>query len=235
MLTALTLRRNVSCVNIDFMTTESLDHSAYHHGDLRAALLRAAGAEIERSGYENLSLRELAESLGVSRAAPYRHFADRRALLAALASEGFDDLTAIHRKAIAAHKTPHARLTAAGRGYLAFAAERPQLFRLMFVSDLLSAGAVPPDAALIKSAGESYQVFEGMVAATLDHPDDGAVKAATIAIMSTTYGFALLRMGDRLKPFMYGGLTQGQLIDAVLSMKVTALPRAAGRKRAKKA
>jgi AcrR family transcriptional regulator len=235
MLTALTLRRNVSCVNIDFMTTESLDHSAYHHGDLRAALLRAAGAEIERSGYENLSLRELAESLGVSRAAPYRHFADRRALLAALASEGFDDLTAIHRKAIAAHKTPHARLTTAGRGYLAFAAERPQLFRLMFVSDLLSAGAVPPDAALIKSAGESYQVFEGMVAATLDHPDDGAVKAATIAIMSTTYGFALLRMGDRLKPFMYGGLTQGQLIDAVLSMKVTALPRAAGRKRAKKA
>src|ERR1700688_2340883 len=119
MLTALTLRRNVSCVNIDFMTTESLDHPAYHHGDLRAALLRAAAAEIERGGYENLSLRELAESLGVSRAAPYRHFADRRALLAALAAAGFDELTAIYRNAIAAGKAPRLRLGASGRAYLA--------------------------------------------------------------------------------------------------------------------
>ena len=46
----------------------------------------------------------------------------------------------------------------------------------------------PPDPALIKSAGESYVVFEGLVAATLDHPDDRAIKAAAIAIMSTSYG-----------------------------------------------
>jgi AcrR family transcriptional regulator len=234
MLTSLTLHPNVSCVNINFMSRDSSDPSAYHHGDLRAALMKAAAAEIERSGYENLSLRELAASLAVSRAAPYRHFADRRALLSALAAAGFDDLTAIHRKAIAGGRTAEARLIAAGRGYLAFAAERPQLFRLMFVSDLLSGRAGPPEAELIRAAGESYQVFEGMVAATLDDPDDGAVKAATIATMSTTYGFALLRMGDRLKPFMYGRLTQGELIDAVLSMKVTAPPRTVG-KRGRKA
>jgi len=229
MLTSLTLHPNVSCVNIDMMPKDSTSQSTYHHGDLRAALLDAAAAEIERGGYENLSLRELAASLGVSRAAPYRHFVDRRALLAALAAEGFDELTAIHRGAIG--KTPQARLAAAGRGYLAFAAERPQMFRLMFVSDLLSAGAAPPDPALIKSAGESYEVFEGMVAATLDDPDDCAIKAATIAIMSSAYGFALLRMGDRLKPFMYGPLTQSELVEAVLSMTVTTLPRRAGRKR----
>jgi AcrR family transcriptional regulator len=232
MLTMLTLHPNVSCVNINLMSKESSNQSTYHHGDLRAALVNAAAAEIERSGYETLSLRELAASLGVSRAAPYRHFVDRRALLAALAAEGFDDLTAIHRKAIAGGKTPQARLIAAGRGYLAFAAERPQLFRLMFVSDLLSGGTVP-DPELIRAAGESYQVFEGMVAATLDNPDDSAIKAATIAIMSSTYGFALLRMGDRLKPFMYGRLTQAELVEAVLSMKVATLPRAAGRKRSK--
>ena len=57
------------------------DDSSYHHGDLRAALIKAATAEIEHGGYENLSLRELADSVGVSRGAPYRHFADRRALL----------------------------------------------------------------------------------------------------------------------------------------------------------
>jgi AcrR family transcriptional regulator len=214
---------------MDFMSRASTDQATYHHGDLRAALVKAAAAEIELTGYENLSLRELAASLGVSRAAPYRHFVDRRALLAAIAAAGFDGLTAIHRKAIG--KTPRARLAAAGRGYLAFAAERPQLFRLMFASDLLSGVAAPPDPALIKAANECYEVFEGLVAATLDHPDDSAIKATTIALMSSTYGFALLRMDNRLKPFMYGRLTQAELIDAVLSMQVTALARAAGRKR----
>ena len=147
-----------------------------------------------------------------------------------MAAGGFDELTAIHRKAAAAGNNPQARLTAAGRGYLAFAAERPQLFRLMFVSDLLAGTTLPPDPALIKAAGESYVVFEQLVAATLDDPDDGAIKAAAIAIMSSTYGFALLRMNDRLKPFMYGPLTQGELVDAVLSIKVAARPRTAGRK-----
>jgi AcrR family transcriptional regulator len=226
MLTALTLHLDVSCVNIEFMT----DDSSYHHGDLRAALLAAAAVEIERSGYENLSLRGLSESLGVSRAAPYRHFADRRALLAAVAADGFDRLTAIHRKAIAKGKTPADRLAAAGRGYLAFAAERPQMFRLMFVSDMLGGGGTPPAPVLLKAAGESYVVFEGLVAATLDGADDGAIKAAAIAIMSCTYGFALLRMNDRLRPFMYGPLTQGELVDAVLSIKVAAPPRRIGRK-----
>jgi AcrR family transcriptional regulator len=215
------LLRNVSCVNIEGMKADS----TYHHGDLRAALLKVAAAEIERVGYENLSLRELAEKLGVSRAAPYRHFADRRALLAAIAAEGFDELTAIHRKA--AGKTPPARLAAAGRGYLAFAAKQPQMFRLMFVSDLLSGNNLAPDPGLIKAAGESYVVFEELVAATLKNPDEGAIKASAIAIMSSTYGFALLRMNDRLKPFMYGALTQSDLIDAVLSIKVGPRPQAA--------
>jgi AcrR family transcriptional regulator len=206
--------------------------SAYHHGDLRAALLRAAAAEIERGGYENLSLRELAASLGVSRGAPYRHFADRRALLAALATAGFDQLTSIYRKVTAAGKNPQARLTASGRAYFAFAAERPQLFRLMFASDLLVSGRRDPT--LIKAANTCYEVFEGLVAATLDDPDDRAVKSAAIATISCAYGFALLRMGDRLKPFMVGRLTQDELIDAVLSMKVTALPHAAGHVRRSK-
>jgi AcrR family transcriptional regulator len=203
----------------------------YHHGDLRAALLAAAAVEIEHIGYENLSLRELAASLEVSRAAPYRHFADRRALLAALAAEGFDRLAAIYRKAIAAGKTPRTRLAASGRAYLAFAAERPQLFRLMFASDLF--GTRPLDPALIKAAGDCYEIFEGLVAATLDDPDERAIKAVTIAMMSTSYGFALLRMGDRLRPFMVGQLTQDDLIDAVLSIKVTSLPQTTGRKRRK--
>jgi AcrR family transcriptional regulator len=222
------LHLNASCVNIGFLRKDL----PYHHGDLRAALLAAAAAEIERIGYENLSLRELAASLDVSRGAPYRHFVDRRALLAALAAEGFERLTAIYRKAIGAGKTPQMRLAASGRAYLAFAVERPQLFRLMFASDLFGAG--PSHPTLIKAAGDCYQIFEDLVAATLDDPDDSAIKAVTIAMMSTTYGFALLRMGDRLRPFMVGQLTQNDLIEAILSTKVTSLPRVAGHKRRNK-
>src|ERR1700722_14633836 len=138
--------------------------SSYHHGDLRGALVEAAAAEIERGGYENLSLRELAESLGVSRAAPYRHFADRRALLAAVAANGFDRLTAIYRNAIANGTTPQGRLAATGRAYLAFAAQRPQWFRLRFFSDLGGKSTEPPNRVLNKAAGESYVMFEGLVA-----------------------------------------------------------------------
>jgi AcrR family transcriptional regulator len=218
----------VSCVNIGFRSK----NLTYHHGDLRAALMTTAAAEIERIGYENLSLRELAASLGVSRAAPYRHFVDRRALLTALAAEGFDKLAAIYRRASETGKSPEARLNASGRAYLAFADERPQLFRLMFASDLFNAR--PLDTTLTEAAGACYQVFESLVAATLDEPDDNAIKTATVALMSSTYGFALLRMGDRLRPFMVGRLTPSDLVDAVLSIQITTLPRAAGRKRRKK-
>ena len=99
----------------------------------------------------------------------------------------------------------------------------------MFVSDLLGQSTAPPDPALIKSAGESYVAFEVLVAATLDDRDDRAIKAAAIAIMSTSYGFALLRMNDRLKPFMYGTLTQSDLINAVLSIKLETKTRTVGR------
>jgi hypothetical protein len=94
--------------------------------------------------------------------------------------------------------------------------------------------AHPLDPMLIKAAGTCYQVFESLVAATLDDPDDNMIKATTIALMSSTYGFALLRMGDWLRPFMVGRLTQSDLVDAVLSMEVTSRPRVADPKRSKK-
>lgn len=192
--------------------------SNYHHGNLRAALLRAASQELERSGYEALSLRELSASLDVSRSAPYRHFEDRRALLSALATDGFDDLTAAYEKASQSRKSGHARLADAGRAYLDLAAKRPQLFRLMFASDLLQ--GTPFDEALRIAAGRCYQVFERLVAGSLHNADAKTVKATTIAVMSCTYGFALLRSGDRLKPFMMGELTPAELVDAVLSVEV---------------
>ena len=68
--------------------------STYHHGDLRAALLKAAARILEKDGPDAISLRDLARGADVSHNAPYRHFADRSALLDALAGEGFEALAA---------------------------------------------------------------------------------------------------------------------------------------------
>jgi len=108
----------------------------YHHGDLRAALLEAAEAELTESGIESFSLRAVAKRAGVSHAAPAHHFADARGILTALAVEGFLRFVATQRahEAAAAPGQPD-RILAAGLGYIAFATAHPALFRLMFASD----------------------------------------------------------------------------------------------------
>jgi len=97
--------------------------STYHHGDLPAALLRAAGRTLEKRGIGALSLRETARRAGVSHNAPYRHFSDREALLAALAAEGITMLGEQLRGKPAREM---------GEAYVRFALEQPQRFRLMF-------------------------------------------------------------------------------------------------------
>jgi len=96
--------------------------SSYHHGDLRTALLQAAGEILEEQGLAALSLREAARRAGVSHNAPYRHFPDRDSLLAALAAQGFDFLDEALRKRPEGDR---------GLGYVEFALAHPQRFRLM--------------------------------------------------------------------------------------------------------
>jgi AcrR family transcriptional regulator len=192
---------------------------AYHHGDLRDALLKAARSEIERGGYEGLSMRDLADSLGVSEAAPYRHFADKRSLLAAVAAQGFRELEAAAQLAKVTATAPAVRLEEGARAYLAFAASRPQLFRLMFVSDLLTS-AEPRDPSLVSVANQFHRQFEAVVSGICESKDERAVKSAALTIWSILHGFALLRIGNRLMPFMLGPLSDADLTEAVLSVAI---------------
>lgn len=104
----------------------------YHHGDLQRALLIAARQMVDEGGGQALTLRGAALRAGVSAAAPYRHFADREALLAAVMTEGFDELTAVTDAARTAASDPVAGYLAVGHAYLSFAAHNPMLYRLMF-------------------------------------------------------------------------------------------------------
>src|SRR5579864_6915775 len=103
---------------------------AYHHGDLRAALVRAAMDLLEESGESALSLRAVARRAGVSPAAPYRHYADREALVSAVAAVGYRELA---ERLAAAHRSPSTpeELASVAVSYVQFALERPSLFRIM--------------------------------------------------------------------------------------------------------
>jgi AcrR family transcriptional regulator len=106
---------------------------SYHHGNLREALLQSAIRLIAEVGPTAFTLREVARRAGVSHNAPYRHFQDKDDLLAAVATQGYGELTdAMTAAAAAQESNPLSRLKQAGLAYVSFALRRPEHFTVMF-------------------------------------------------------------------------------------------------------
>jgi AcrR family transcriptional regulator len=105
---------------------------SYHHGNLKQALLEASLDIIRKAGPGAFTLREVARRAGVSHNAPYRHFRNKEELLAALAAEGFDRLTAAMTQAAESASGALERFRSSGRGYVEFALRHPQHFAVMF-------------------------------------------------------------------------------------------------------
>ena len=126
----------------------------YHHGDLPRALLDAALHIVETQGTEALTLRAAARSAGVSQAAPYRHFTNKEAILAAVAEEGFRSLMGAIRQATAAGEGPLGRLRGVGIGYVTFATSHPSHFRVMFGREMADRSASP---SLRRLATETFE------------------------------------------------------------------------------
>lgn len=167
--------------------------SAYHHGDLREALLSAGYDEINEHGVETLSLRAVARRVGVSAMAPYRHYADKTALLAAISERGFAELR------VCLSEADHglagaAALQAQGRAYIDFATARPGLFRLMFSAyqpDPSREPAPMDDDAWIANTTDdnAFGVLRARVA-TVVAPDQ--VQATAIGLWGLVHGLAML-------------------------------------------
>ncbi|WP_369602950.1 WHG domain-containing protein [Hahella sp. SMD15-11] len=104
----------------------------YHHGNLRQALLETGLAHLETLGPDKISLRALARDIGVSQTAPYRHFRDKSALLAALAAEGFRRLKTTTENAVEQAESHEDRMVEGGLAYIRFARAQPALYKLMF-------------------------------------------------------------------------------------------------------
>jgi AcrR family transcriptional regulator len=173
------------------------DNVAYHHGNLRAALIDAALARLSAQAEETFSLRELAKGVGVSIAAVYRHFPDKDSLLAELAVGGFEQLVAEWQRRLPkpGKVSAEARFQRLGELYVEFALASPAHYRLMFLQGDLRRF---PD---LQAA--AARCFEFVLATARDAVQEAGAHdrwamATAGAAWSLVHGYVMLTLGGRL-------------------------------------
>jgi AcrR family transcriptional regulator len=166
--------------------------SAYHHGDLRGALIETAIDLIGDRGVRDFSMAEASRRIGVAPSAPYAHFADRDALLAAVAVHGFETFRRDYMPRDPG-LGPAERLAELGRAYVRFAAVHEALFTTLFVAELdktrhpeIRAAEAPIDA-----------VFEECVRCLTQTGGEPAIEDLAIALEATAHGHAMLLLDGR--------------------------------------
>ena len=163
----------------------------YHHGNLRQTLIEAGVALIAQQGVDGFNLRELARRAGVSPGAPYRHFADKDALLAAVATEGFEALVEQLRAAMCSDDNPTLAFRRQGLVFTRHAISHPAHFRAMYLARLQDDERFPE---LAKARAEANRAVREQIAAArgaggLAGFDDQHIALAALALV---YGTARL-------------------------------------------
>jgi AcrR family transcriptional regulator len=159
---------------------------SYHHGDLRGALVQAAFQEAERGGPEAISLKALAKKLGVSQPAPYRHFADREALLEVVTTEAFRQLNAVLVEAIG-KPSRQSKLSRFAQATLAFGLRRNGIYRLMFASRTMACAQKGSE--LHNAAMETF----GLLLEALEAPAVGLLRERqALKIWAALHGVVML-------------------------------------------
>lgn len=170
----------------------------YHHGDLRTALIEAALEIINELGPKGLTIRKVAQRVGVSHAAPYRHFPDKDHLILAVVERGFELLDQqIEQARAGAGNDQLTQFAASGDAYLNFALTRPAYYRVMFSGDLLSSKG---NAALRHTSATALQRMVGdmKTGQQLGLLRQGDPVLQAIFIISTVHGFVSLANDNRL-------------------------------------
>lgn len=190
---------------------ESGTSRAYHHGNLRAALVTAGLELLEKGGHADFSLREAARAVGVTVNASYRHFRNKDALLAAIAAEGFRRFTAALATGALQGDTPVERMLGSGRAYVDFARRNPALFRLMFGRF----GITGHGEELLTAAFAANTVLRnGVAALTGKDPGSQDVSIAVMKAWSLVHGLSHLVIDGQIDERSPGF---DQLVTSVLS------------------
>jgi len=171
---------------------ESTDtKSTYHHGDLKGELLRAAIELVSEGGPDALTMRALSRRVGVSHAAPYRHFADRRELLSAVARQGFAGLRRYTLEAGARAHDPVERFEKMALAYVDFAIRNPAHYSLMFGREVLTHPVSEELRAAARSTlSEAVSVIQACQ--TSGRVLKGDAQALTDVVWATLHGLATL-------------------------------------------
>jgi AcrR family transcriptional regulator len=190
--------------------------NTYHHGDLREALVRAALAEAERGGPEAISIKALAKRLGVSQPAPYRHFADREALLQAVTAEAFRQFNTIMREAID-KPSKRSKLSRLAQAALDFGLKRNGIYRLMFASRTMAGAA--DDSELHVAAHETFV----LLVESFEAPKVGLLREQhALQIWASLHGVVMLAEQGLLTG-KQAQITREQVVDNVVEQTRGAL------------
>ena len=183
--------------------TVTQNHTAYHHGELPAALRAATVELVAERGPVGFSLREVARRAGVSHAAPAHHFGDSRGLLTSVATEGFIDLCAAFEAALVGVDDPVDRLNAVGKAYVDVATNQVGHFAVMWSDKLID--TENPD--LLAAGAKAYGYLEQTIAAIAEaHNPDLDIDAASTLAWSSVHGLAMLTCKTGGGPPMQPGL-----------------------------
>lgn len=179
--------------------SEKKSKKQYHHGNLSNALIEQAIKLLENEGLAALSLRRVAKEAGVSQAAPYSHFKDKKALLAAVANEGYSRFEKQMQLEAEANED---YVVGLGLGYILFSMAHPALFHLMFSGEL-------SELITLDATHESFvSSYELLVMALRKNPlprfDDNNRQLDTALMWSLVHGIANLILADKLTPQHYG-------------------------------
>jgi AcrR family transcriptional regulator len=202
----------------------------YHHGDLRRVIVKAALEILSETQTVDFSLRELARRAGVSHNAPYKHFAEKRELLAAVSSAGFERLTQRMSNAIAGHANARAQLFAMLRAYIQHGVENPALYKLMFGDYLSSPNDGRP--AIERAAAENTKallagviVKGGLGRAIADTArNERKIAGAFLACWSLVHGLTMLLADGIVGPRKISNELVDSLVRGMLDGLATKLP-----------
>ena len=183
--------------------------NTYHHGDLRDALVQAALQDAEGGGPEAVNISALAKKLGVSQPAPYRHFADREALLVAVTAQAFRQFNVLLRDEIE-KPSKRSKLSRLAQAALAFGLRRHGVYRLMFASRTMA--CAPEDSDLHDAARETY----ALLLEAMEAPAAGLVcERHALQVWAALHGVVMLAEQGLLTGKL-AQITREQLVDDIV-------------------